>query len=40
MCGPRQEVLTKLANLQKQQQEQAAKLASSMRNWNDKSRKH
>lgn len=25
MCGPRQEVLTKLANLQKQQQEQAAK---------------
>lgn len=25
MCGPRQEVLTKLANLQKQQQDQAAK---------------
>ena len=25
MCGPRHEVLTKLANLQKQQQEQAAK---------------
>lgn len=25
MCGPRQEVLTRLANLQKQQQEQAAK---------------